>query len=397
MRTILFAAAKLPQPVTLSFQRAACIVHQQNRHPTGYRQNVRCVSNSPYVHSVRTNFFEEKTGKTVKFAWERPETFGEVFEVARAEIDLPPSPIKLLGNLWPRRDSTALAMGPPDLLDERRMYWLQNADVVIFGHGLTQQPENYASTLQRLVAVGYVVIAPRTSILSVLFPWQMVETKEIFSTPLLKLETAMLIDIARSVQMVKEAGAASVQLLGHNMGSTSLLKYIPFLPHEEVASILLLAPLPVKDSTEIVKPKHIEGNANIFKNQTPLLILQGEKDMITKKKDTEIIFEGFAKKSGFTGLGVFPNGNHIGFEDTLYVNIPFLNEWQKNFAKILFEVIKLLLFSHDVFGMGTKAQKTSSKVVIETFFKNSEKPEKILQDILEKAVPEDKVYYRYVK
>jgi len=230
--------------------------------------------------------------------------------------------------------------------------------VVVFLHGFSQRPRNYESTLRLLAAQGYLVIAPRTWLFDVAYPWSSIEASAppdnpdrwpICISPQAKLQSALLIDALRCVAWAQEhAGAARVSLLGHSMGAAISLIAARALGPARVSCVAALAPA-VK-GTELTEMNRLlnwgGGSVDKFAStfgSIPTLIIQGEDDRVVKLRDTKRLFDAFVTCERFTaivGLCELMPGSHIGFEDSLLVDVGFL----RFLDTLLFKLIDVFVF-----------------------------------------------------
>lgn len=267
-------------------------------------------------------------------------------------------------------------------LEARPSTWMLDAPVVVFGHGFSQLPRNYASLLRRLAAEGYVVLAPRVWLFGVVWPWVSVETTSWCACPGPKLQTALLLDVARSSRLAVECGAKRVHLLGHSMGGAMGLAYLRFVADvPAVTSACLMAPAVASCSETKLNPlvvlgRGADGDAKLreFAKQlpeVPLLLLQGTNDSIVPERDTARVFEAVRGRDGgggeagkgtlVTGCGEIVNGTHLGYEDRLDVQFGF---WW-GLDKLVFLIVDAIVYGQwDVFRLDTAEQLETVKEVV---------------------------------
>lgn len=244
--------------------------------------------------------------------------------------------------------------------------------MVVFAHGFSQRPDNYASTLLRLAEEGYVIVAPRVWFASVIAPWARVETQGVFAPLPRKLQTALLIDVARCVQIATDGGAKAVHLLGHSMGAAMMLAYARFPPRGVLESVALLAPA-VKDSSvselnpyvTIGEGGDVSGIEKLAKEieDVRIIALQGKRDGIVDADDTGLVMAALKNREALTGLLYLEDGTHVGFEDQLDVrlNLPFLVLLER----FVFRILDFLIYVVNVFDIDAEEQQVLTKLVLE--------------------------------
>lgn len=245
--------------------------------------------------------------------------------VTEAIIDLPEGDVRGVvtledGKVSTKRDATALLLTPttsdPDALllaaheassapaAAKRAdagSWLCGRRVIVFGHGFSQRPSNYTTLLHTLAARGYTVLAPRTWLFDIVFAC--VQTVSPFDMPA-KLQTAVLIDVARAAQLAADSGAAAVHVLGHSMGAGMALAYTRFARANlessssrsrglgGLASCVVMAPA-VRASADVplnpyarIDGSTVEEESRLLKElakemavDLPVLLLQGGDDL----------------------------------------------------------------------------------------------------------------------
>lgn len=341
---------------------------QHRRICQTHRLKMQSDSNgSPELESPKKMSVETSTG--FRRARQGNSTYSSALtEIVRGDIQLPDNPIEVVGDLVPdRKNAAAVVYGLPDYF--QRDDWLRDAAVVIFGHGFSQRPANYASTLSRIAVLGYIVIAPRVWIFDILGEWMSAGLFNVLTQMPQRLQNALLIDIARTVQMVQRCGARQVHLVGHSMGGALALAYGRYVPPTGLQSMTMLAPA-VKASVETTLNPIFNGKNmdNITKDDVPpvpMLFLQGSRDIIVHRRDTKKIYEEIKAKQEPTGYAKLQGGTHIGFEDKLTVDVPIL----VILDQLFFLFLDFLIFRADFLCIDTKEQLETTKSLLEAFLR----------------------------
>lgn len=258
------------------------------------------------------------------------------------------------------------------------------APFILFAHGFSQVPTNYNSILQYLAVQGYVVLAPSTWLLAVIF--KKVETVTWKNGLPARLQTALLIDIARTFNIASNY-SSTTHLLGHSMGGAMALVYSGYA-NDKIESIGLLAPevggvalTPLNQTVRLDANDGRQRLESLLSHLTAkICILHGNKDKIVPKKDMKEVFEAL-KKGPLLCLISLPRGTHIGFEDGIDVNVPFLET-----PKIFFKLVDLLVYGPvDIFGLRTKDQLITTKLLLATWYSLITRNEKIVKSAMRSA------------
>lgn len=274
--------------------------------------------------------------------------------VSESFIELPPAYLQSI-DINTERKAEAVVYAPGDTLDDAT-----DAPVVVFLHGFSQRPRNYETTLRMLAARGAIVLAPRVWLLDIASPFTRIEGAsqpgKRFTSPPAKLQTALLIDGLRCVQIARDVfGSSSVSLLGHSMGGAMALiaARALYLDAKPATSVLSLSPaigptvrtavndlLALDDKAVGVKGlKEFCGSTG----PVPILLVHGARDTIVRKKDMNELFSAVSKERESKALALrseITQGSHIGYEDSLNVDLPVL----RILDVILFKIIDFLVF-----------------------------------------------------
>lgn len=275
--------------------------------------------------------------------------------IADVFVGLPPQRVQGLDiDITTERPAQAVIYGLESDFDSN---FSRSLPVVVFLHGFSQRPRNYESTLRLLAAQGYLVIAPRTWLFDVAFPWTRIEGAArpgqcvwcVSSAA--KLQSALLVDALRCVSWAKDNlpnAPGAVSLLGHSMGGAIALVAARALGSTKVASVATLAPAVVGTAVTEINPllSWDDGDVAEFVSSygaTRTFIASGKGDRVVKFSDTQRLFDFFRwnRAAGDTeGLCEIVPGSHIGFEDSLRVDVGFL----KVLDTLLFKLIDVLVF-----------------------------------------------------
>lgn len=320
---------------------------------------------------------DPESGKKIPF-WN---PLQEKTEIQTGLLNLPKGQVEYLG-IDSERVAQSLVIGKKEVLQGD----LTNTPVFVFAHGFSQRPLNYFSLLAYLAVQGYVVIAPRVWVLSVLF--QKVETIDVFDGLQAKLQTALLIDTARSAQIAFEY-SSKVHVLGHSMGGAMSMVYAGYAS-AALQSVAVLAPevgaVKLTDLNQTVRLDDCDGEDRMRNLASMMacrmLMLHGARDKIVQSEDMETVLNAFAN-APLTGLVSMLRGTHIGFEDTLEVDLPFTD-----IEEFFFGLLDRLLFGEffDPFKLDTKEQLESTKDFLLTWINNIEADDEELRTAIEQVI-----------
>ncbi|CAN8065682.1 unnamed protein product [Agarophyton chilense] len=293
-----------------------------------------------------------------------------------------------------KRTSYAAVYGREDVLSNPD---LSTTTFIVFAHGFSQRPRNYSSLLRLLAAQGYVIVAPRTWIFSILFT--KIETLSCFASPPAKLQTALLIDSARSLQVAEEYTSA-IHLLGHSMGGAMMLSFAGRVG-TNIRSVALMAPdaydSVITELNQTVSLKAKDGLERMSKlaevMAVNLMLLHGKKDYIVCSCEMEQILSVFIREA-VTGWAELIKGTHLGFEDSLKVDIPII----EYFDILFFGIIDMIVFgSLDIFGLDTKEQLQSTKSLLLNWFIHAQDENHRLIDEMESTSVAQEISYSWSK
>lgn len=269
------------------------------------------------------------------------------------------------------RPSTATLLFPADL---PRKAGSRPVPVVIFGHGFTQPPGNYQSTLEDIATKeGAIVIAPDTGFCDSLGKVAGAGPR---AKPPTKMQAALIVDVLRSAsflfpppgtqlpESLKGLRPGSVSLVGHSMGAGVALVTASFI--KEVVGVAVEAPAVKQMSKSPVNPdiyldglfgkgyarakKYFtgwtEGDAWFgFPKRARLHILGANQDQIVPPLEVAELFAAAreaVKQGDATGVRDVTlfrvNGSHIGFEDK--VSLEFTNP----LLTAVFNIINLIVY-----------------------------------------------------
>ncbi|KAK9808966.1 hypothetical protein WJX72_007148 [[Myrmecia] bisecta] len=254
----------------------------------------------------------------------------------------------------------------------------QAVPVIIFAHGFSQGPDNYTSLINQFSDRGWLVIAPTTTFDKMLFPWQRVETTDTFSSLQDKLQSALVLDLLRSYQYLKDNleddyEITDVLVCGHSMGGASALVVASYLK-DTVKAVGVMAPAvkqTVKsnvnpllhfDGSRVLSPTKYRASASKFftGNNVPadvdVHLLGADDDLVVAPEEVEDIYLAAltGRKDDITGhkppeaLAYYriPWGSHIGFEDSVNLDIDLGRP-----VKLLFLIVDLLIYQWQIFDL----------------------------------------------
>lgn len=253
---------------------------------------------------------------------------------------------------------------------------------VVFAHGFSQRPLNYFSLLSFLALNNCVVIAPRTWILSVFL--SKVEVLEKDRSVPARLQAALLIDTARAVQ-VASSYSSRVHVLGHSMGAAVALVYAGYAS-SYLKSIVLMAPVVnnarLTELNQTVRLKAEDGVERMYTLASQMrcrtMILHGLRDKVVPTKSILKMFSAFSS-APLTGLLKLTRGSHVGFEDSLEVDIPFTDVEKK-----FFNILDRLIYGYfDIFRLDTREQLDSVKRVIKAWITYDSANDALLKEAVE--------------
>ncbi|QIG40572.1 alpha/beta hydrolase [Microbacterium sp. 4R-513] len=159
--------------------------------------------------------------------------------------------------------------------------------VVAFGHGFTQSPSRYGSTLKSIASRGYVVIAPASA--TGLFPDHSSFAEDLWSAVMWAHRTQ------------PNAHPTLDAVLGHSMGGGAAV--LAASRHPEIETIATLA-------AAETRPSAVAAARAIA---VPALFVVGSSDTVVKPASTRLIYD--AKPSPATWVSI-PGGYHCGFLDS---------------------------------------------------------------------------------
>lgn len=249
---------------------------------------------------------------------------------------------------------------------------LSTTPFVIFAHGFSQLPRNYTTLLRHLAAQGYVIIAPRTWLFSILFT--KIETVGFFDSLQAKLQTALLVDSARAFQLASLYSPV-VHLCGHSMGGAIMLAYGGYL-RSKARSLAVMAPdvsrTRITDLNQTVSLNAKDGMSRLkalaVKLDTRMLVLHGDKDRFVPKSDMLTLFSAL-KREYCSILCSMAQGTHVGFENSLDVDLPII----QNLDRLLFAILDCVVYgSLDLLQLDTKEQLETAKELLPRFIENVE-------------------------
>lgn len=312
--------------------------------------------------------------------------------IEQAFVTLPYGPVSRL-NVVAFRSSKAVLFGLPGVLDN-----LSGSRAIVFAHGFSQRPRNYGKLLRLLASQGFIVAAPLVWLFDVVWPWTFVEGTGPLACPPTKLQTAVLVDTARTMDLLREQGVLGMHLTGHSMGGAMALSYAGRSP-ELLKSITLLAPAvgptvltKLNQTVALNETDGLERMEELARElpDVDMLLLHGARDAIVPSRDMDETMSALKERKGRTGLGSIERGTHVGFEDKLEVDLPFFSYWDR----IVFAIIDTLVYGPiDVFNLDTKEQLQTTKEVLSVWFEVTGSPDAI--EKLEKVKTESVIEYTW--
>ncbi|TDN87507.1 alpha/beta hydrolase [Microbacterium sp. BK668] len=159
--------------------------------------------------------------------------------------------------------------------------------VVVFGHGFTQSPSRYASTLNALAARGYVVIAPGSQ--TGLFPDHSAFADDLWAAAVWAHRTQ------------PNAHPSFDAVVGHSMGGGAAV--LAASRHPELETLATLA-------AAETRPSAVAAARTVA---APGLFVVGSADTVVRPASTRAIFD--AKPSPATWVSI-TGGYHCGFLDS---------------------------------------------------------------------------------
>lgn len=293
-------------------------------------------------------------------------------EIVELFVDLPSGAVPTLG-VSTSRSATAVIFVRSDILSSGLSSGAKQR-AVVFLHGFSQRPRNYATTLRLLAAQGHIVIAPRVWVLDIAFPWTQVPGSAVDdskASPPAKLQTALLIDAFRSLAALEERFAVgSFALVGHSMGGAmALVAARAAAADARLSAVAVLAP--AVGPTEITPlNKLLSGQDggdfsrffDAFGDQ-PVLCLHGKRDAVVPTEDVDAVFTALAagRAPGALALrGEIVQGNHVGFEDSVQVDLPFF----RIVDILLFKLLDALIFGPFALFYNEKQQLELTKMLL---------------------------------
>lgn len=175
------------------------------------------------------------------------------------------------------------------------------------------------------------------------------------------------------MDLLREQDVREIHIAGHSMGGAMALAYAGRSP-ELLKSITLLAPAvsgsEVTELNQTVVLDSPDGKERMEKlaRQLPdvdILTLVGTVDRIVPAADMDGMMSALNERHGITGLGRIEKGTHVGFGDTLDVDVPLF--WSLD--RILFKIIDSVVYGPgDVLMLDTKEQLETTKKVLSVWF-----------------------------
>eukprot|EP00634_Sargassococcus_sp_CCMP2135_P007264 CAMPEP_0198663054 /NCGR_PEP_ID=MMETSP1467-20131203/50251_1 /TAXON_ID=1462469 /ORGANISM="unid. sp., Strain CCMP2135" /LENGTH=403 /DNA_ID=CAMNT_0044399563 /DNA_START=1 /DNA_END=1212 /DNA_ORIENTATION=- len=265
---------------------------------------------------------------------------------------------------------------------------------VVFLHGFSQEPKNYASTLRSLAATGLEVVAPTTWLLDTVFT--QIETAPGLLDAPGTLQTAIIIDGLRSLQLLQEdlPAGAPLSLVGHSMGGACSL-VIPSLTTTPITSVFAASPAAEASSKTELNP-YLAGDANdyddLFKNYASkpnVVVVSAKNDQIVSPSSVAEVYDAalLAASPKLKGHVALQTGSHVGFEDSLRIRIPLFGR-----QITLFKTLDYFLYTRDALEslLGDfDLQKATTKILLAHLNAAYSKATDLADDIpLDQPVPD---------
>eukprot|EP00245_Coleochaete_scutata_P004646 TRINITY_DN17425_c0_g1_i1.p1 TRINITY_DN17425_c0_g1~~TRINITY_DN17425_c0_g1_i1.p1 ORF type:complete len:721 (-),score=125.57 TRINITY_DN17425_c0_g1_i1:148-2310(-) len=285
------------------------------------------------------------------------------------------------GILKSKRPAKAIVLYPRRFANAKN---LPGAGVpaVVFGHGFSQGPKNYMSTLKRFAEAGFVVISPTTFLGVTDMLFSKIDGSGFLAKAPTKLQTALCTDLLRSVQHLFSDGHSlpkigKVFLSGHSMGGGCSLIVASYLKESLVGSVGVMAPAVKGLMKSPVNPDlHMDGSrgdylaaSKFFADKfptSPLFILAGNDDRVVKPTESGSLFlAAFSAKEDnkLEDVTLFSmEGCHIGFEDALNAD---LTAKSNLIDKVIFPIINFLVYDTEVLRGITKDTEAQKRVAQE--------------------------------
>ncbi|KIZ06376.1 hypothetical protein MNEG_1576 [Monoraphidium neglectum] len=243
-----------------------------------------------------------------------------------------------------------LPPGVPSLAEARDL------NAVVFGHGFSQDPENYITIRDQLLGAGWVVVAPTTGVLDVLGRQVGYEASARASSARsklpVKLQAALIIDLLRTAQLLHggpgadeacsrmmakgqarahERPPAPMLFLGHSLGGACSILAAAKLQSDKIRGVVLLSAQvsmmqqsPVNDDIWLLdgNKRSTEAALKFFQDEfprdTPLIIVSPDRDVLAPRPTLECLFTVAAQARKDEQLALFEiKGDHTGYEDRL--------------------------------------------------------------------------------
>lgn len=311
--------------------------------------------------------------------------------IQEATIQLPAGNVDTL-HVYTDRPAEAVVYAPQDVLCKPD---LSTTPFIIFAHGFSQLPRNYATLLRHLAAQGNIIIAPQTWIFSVLFA--KIETVGFFDSLQAKLQTALLVDSARAFQLASQYSSV-VHLCGHSMGGAMMMVYGGYVGSKAQSLVLMAPDVGNTRITELNQTVSLDAKDGVSRMQTlaskldtRMLVLHGDKDRFVPRRDMLTLISALERKY-LSGLCSLLRGTHIGFENSLDVDVPVFH----NLDRILFAILDCIVYgSLDLLRLDTKEQLETAKALLPSFIKNIDESRESLIDAVVSSETEEKVKYMW--
>ncbi|CAN8063227.1 unnamed protein product [Agarophyton chilense] len=151
------------------------------------------------------------------------------------------------------------------------------------------------------------------------------------------------------------------------MGGTMMLSFAGRVG-TNIRSVAVMAPdaydSVITELNQIVSLKAKDGLGRMSKlaedMTVNLMLLPGKKDHIVCSCEMGPILSVFIRKA-VTGWAEMKKGTHLGFEDSLEVDIPRIEKLDN----LIFNIIDMIVFgSGDIFGLDVKEQLQSTKALL---------------------------------
>ena len=236
---------------------------------------------------------------------------------------------------------------------------------VVFLHGFSQRPANYKTLLRSIAASGLEVVAPRTWLFSTAFA--QVETVPWYSSPAGKLQTALLIDGLRSLDLLQnDVAGGPLSVAGHSMGGAMAL-VVPSLTSQELSSVFVMSPA-AADSTKTELNPYLTDDTTqyeklfrAYQKKTNLVLVAASQDKIVPPNEVHEIYNAAQKVIPSTAITDILVGSHVGYEDSLEVRLGGL-------TKAFFSLLDYIIYRADLYqnlsGVDYPQQLATTKILL---------------------------------